>query len=133
MVVAMDPALQGPAAQVAQRLRAKGRSVDLTLEAKRMKWVFKVRPVLWGQRWVWLALCEGSLQGVGALAGDPCEGSRQQLHRPGGPDQACGVQQAERVNASRLVMIWPDEWAKGLVRVKDLAARTEEDVPQDAL
>ena len=43
------------------------------------------------------------------------------------------LQQAERVNASRLVMIAPDEWAKGLVRVKDLAARTEQDVPQDKL
>ena len=42
------------------------------------------------------------------------------------------VQQAERVSASRLVMIAPDEWAQGLVRVKDLGARTEQDVPREA-
>lgn len=41
--------------------------------------------------------------------------------------------QAERCGASRLVLIGADEWAKGLVRVKDLAARTEQDVPVDAL
>ena len=43
MVVAMDDSLQAGAAQVAQQLRASGRSVDLVLERKRMKWVFKVR------------------------------------------------------------------------------------------
>ncbi len=38
----MDEALRGEAAGVAQRLRRAGRTVDLVLEAKKMKWVFKV-------------------------------------------------------------------------------------------
>lgn len=45
----------------------------------------------------------------------------------------CGVQQAERVGAKRLVLVAPDEWAQGKVRVKDLAAREEKDVSLDDL
>ena len=33
----------------------------------------------------------------------------------------------------RLVLVAPDEWAKGAVRVKDLASREEADVPLDQL
>jgi hypothetical protein len=43
LVVAMDETLRPEAAALAQRLRRAGRSVDLVLESKRMKWVFKVR------------------------------------------------------------------------------------------
>ncbi len=43
------------------------------------------------------------------------------------------LQQAERCNASRLVLVAPDEWEKGLVRVKDLASREERDIPVDEL
>eukprot|EP00240_Pyramimonas_obovata_P001447 CAMPEP_0118935674 /NCGR_PEP_ID=MMETSP1169-20130426/15770_1 /TAXON_ID=36882 /ORGANISM="Pyramimonas obovata, Strain CCMP722" /LENGTH=496 /DNA_ID=CAMNT_0006878733 /DNA_START=132 /DNA_END=1622 /DNA_ORIENTATION=+ len=71
------PAMQAHAAQLAAALRAKGRTVDLTLEAKKMKWAFK---------------------------------------------------QAERVAAERLIIVGEDEWAKGLVRVKNLASREEGDV-----
>lgn len=39
------------------------------------------------------------------------------------------VQHAERCGAKRLVLLAPDEWEKGLIRVKDLAAREESDVP----
>ncbi len=35
--------------------------------------------------------------------------------------------------AARLVLVAPDEWAKGTVRVKDLASREESDVPVDQL
>lgn len=41
--------------------------------------------------------------------------------------------QAERCGAARLVLLAPDEWAKGTVRVKDLATREEADVPLDQL
>ena len=35
--------------------------------------------------------------------------------------------------AARVVLVAPDEWAQGTVRVKDLASRTEADVPVDQL
>ncbi|XP_077226158.1 histidine--tRNA ligase, chloroplastic/mitochondrial-like [Tasmannia lanceolata] len=41
IVFPLDQELQGPAAMVASTLRQKGRSVDLVLEDKRLKWVFK--------------------------------------------------------------------------------------------
>ena len=43
------------------------------------------------------------------------------------------LQQAERCNAARLVLVAPEEWGKGLVRVKDLGSREERDVPLDQL
>ncbi len=42
---------------------------------------------------------------------------------------ACWGQHAERCGAARLVLLAPDEWAAGAVRVKDLATREEADVP----
>ena len=42
LVVVMDEGLRGHAAGIAQRLRRAGRRVDLVLEPKKMKWVFKV-------------------------------------------------------------------------------------------
>ncbi|EFN51962.1 hypothetical protein CHLNCDRAFT_56349 [Chlorella variabilis] len=41
--------------------------------------------------------------------------------------------QAERCSAARLVLVAPDEWANGTVRVKDLASRQERDVPVEEL
>ncbi|RVW23296.1 Histidine--tRNA ligase, chloroplastic/mitochondrial [Vitis vinifera] len=41
IVCALDHYLQGAAAAVATRLREKGQSVDLVLESKPLKWVFK--------------------------------------------------------------------------------------------
>ena len=41
--------------------------------------------------------------------------------------------QAERCGARRLVLLAPDEWEKGLVRVKNLETREESDVPFDSL
>jgi len=46
---------------------------------------------------------------------------------------ALALQQAERCNAARLVLVAPEEWEKGLVRVKDLGSREERDVPLDQL
>ena len=46
LVVAMEASLQAGASQIASQLRRQGRCVDLVLEPKRMKWVFKVRVLL---------------------------------------------------------------------------------------
>lgn len=35
--------------------------------------------------------------------------------------------------AARLVLVAPDEWSRGMVRVKDLAKREEADVPVEEL
>lgn len=35
--------------------------------------------------------------------------------------------------AARLVLVAPDEWARGAVRVKELASREERDVPLEEL
>lgn len=78
VVIVMDEGLRGEACRTAGRLRAAGRRVDLVLQPKKMKWVFK---------------------------------------------------HTERCNAARLVILGPDEWSNGVVRVKDLTARTECDVP----
>lgn len=40
---------------------------------------------------------------------------------------------AERAGASRLVIVGPDEWARGCVTVKDLAAFDQAEVPVDKL
>ena len=77
VVFGMGAELRGAAMQVASALRANGRSVDLVLEDKRMKWVFK---------------------------------------------------HAERCGASRLVMVMPDEWSAGKVRIKDLDTGEESTV-----
>lgn len=82
VVFGMGSELRGPAMQVAGRLRGAGRSVDLVLEDKRMKWVFK---------------------------------------------------HAERVAAARLVMVMPDEWAAGTVRIKDLDTGEESTVQVEDL
>ena len=69
VVFGMGTELRGAAMQVAAKLRSGGRTVDLVLEDKKMKWVFK---------------------------------------------------HAERCGSTRLVMVMPDEWAEGKVRIKDL-------------
>lgn len=40
---------------------------------------------------------------------------------------------APRPCAARLVLVAPDEWSRGMVRVKDLAKREEADVPVEEL
>ena len=77
VVFGMGTELRGAAMQVAAKLRSAGRTVDLILEDKKMKWVFK---------------------------------------------------HAERCGATRLVMVMPDEWAEGKVRIKDLDTGEESTV-----
>ena len=77
IVIAINEDLRSAAMSVATKLRASGRSVDLVLEDKRMKWAFR---------------------------------------------------HAERTGTQRLVMVMPDEWAAGNVRIKDLESGEESDV-----
>ena len=82
VVFGMGTELRGAAMQVAAKLRSAGRTVDLVLEDKKMKWVFK---------------------------------------------------HAERCGATRLVMVMPDEWAEGKVRIKNLDSGEESTVAMDDL
>jgi len=82
IVFGMGPELREAAMGVASSLRSRGRNVDLVLEDKRMKWVFK---------------------------------------------------QAERVGAERLVMVMPEEWSNGIVKVKNLSTGEESEVPFEEL
>ncbi len=77
VVFGMGTELRGAAMQVAAKLRSAGRTVDLVLEDKKMKWVFK---------------------------------------------------HAERCGTTRLVMVMPDEWAEGKVRIKNLDSGEESTV-----
>ena len=43
------------------------------------------------------------------------------------------LQQAERCGAERLIIVAPDEWERGMVRVKNLSARDEKDMAVDKL
>ena len=47
-------------------------------------------------------------------------------------DTMC-LQQAERCGAERLIIVAPDEWERGMVRVKNLSARDEKDMAVDEL
>ena len=69
--------LRPAAMEVADRLRRAGRSVDLVLEERRMKWAFR---------------------------------------------------HADSCGASRLVLVAPDEWERGLVKVRDLETGEEREV-----
>ena len=82
VVFGMGRELRGAAMQVAAKLRSAGRTVDLVLEDKKMKWVFK---------------------------------------------------HAERCGTTRLVMVMPDEWAEGKVRIKNLDSGEESTVAMDNL
>ena len=82
VVFCMGTELRGAAMQVAAKLRSAGRTVDLVLEDKKMKWVFK---------------------------------------------------HAERCGATRLVMVMPDEWAEGKVRIKELDTGEESTVAMEDL
>ena len=82
IVFGMGPELRDAAMRVASSLRSSGRSADLVLEDKKMKWVFK---------------------------------------------------HAERIGAERLVMVMPDEWSNGNVKVKQLSTGEESEVPFEEL
>ena len=82
VVFGLGSDLRGAAMAVASALRLGGRSVDMVLEDKKMKWLFK---------------------------------------------------HSERIGAERLVMIMPEEWARGAVRIKDLDSGEESEVTLDSL
>ena len=82
VVFCMDESLRGASMAVASKLREGERSVDIVLESKKMKWIFK---------------------------------------------------HAERTGAERLVMIMPEEWASGKVRIKNLETGEESDVEFESL
>ncbi len=72
---------------------------------------------------------------LGLLCGAPCKTSSTcSLRVPLAPVSmsvcvcVC-VQHAERLSASRLIMVGADEWAKGCVSVKDLSAREQKELP----
>ena len=80
VVFAFGAELREPAALLASKLRSLGRSVDLVLEEKKMKWAFR---------------------------------------------------HADQAGASRLVLLAPDEWARGQVRVRDMETGDERDLPME--
>ncbi len=82
VVFGMGTDLRGAAIRVASALRSEGRRVDMVLEDKKMKWVFR---------------------------------------------------HSERIGAERLVMVMPEEWSKGMVRVKYLETGEEREVEFDSL
>ena len=82
IVIPLDKSLRHSAMAVASKLRASGRSVDLVLDDKRMKWAFR---------------------------------------------------HAERTGAQRLVMVMPEEWNAGKVRIKNLQTEEEFDFDVESL
>lgn len=120
------PCRSGCPPPVQGRLRAKGRKVDLILEAKKMKWVLKARRPF-------------------SSIDQPAPATSPQLHRvllslsvfttllsfshASVAPPSVSTQRAQTVNAERLVLLGGDEWAKGNVRVKTLASFEEKDVP----
>ena len=82
VVISLSPELRNAAMSVATSLRNTGKSVDLVLEDKRLKWAFK---------------------------------------------------HAERSGAQRLVMVMPDEWKDGKVKIKDLESGEEIEVSVSSL
>lgn len=82
IVIPLNPELRSASVMVAAALRDTGRTVDLVLEDKKLKWAFK---------------------------------------------------HAERIGADRLVMVMPEEWKSGKVRIKDLESGEEIDVSIEEL
>ena len=82
VVFCFDPDLRKPAMRIAAQLRQRGRSVDLILEAKKMKWAFK---------------------------------------------------HADQAGAGRIVLLAPDEWARGKVRTRDMTSGEEIDLAVEDL
>ena len=77
VVFAFEENLREAAVEVATRLRASGRRVDLVLEPRKVKWAYR---------------------------------------------------HANRLGASRVVLVAPEEHARGVVRIKDLASGEESDL-----
>lgn len=78
LVFPFDSQLRAAAMQLANRLRQQGRSTEIILEDRKLKWALK---------------------------------------------------RANQLGARRLILLAPEEWAAGKVRIKDLASGQEQDVP----
>lgn len=57
------------------------------------------------------------------------EGRTVDLVLESGKKMKWAFKQADRCGANRLILVAPDEWSKGCVRVKDLGTREEADIP----
>ena len=77
VVISLSEELRTVAMSVASKLRERGRTVDVILDNKKLKWAFR---------------------------------------------------HADRIGASRLVMIMPEEWKSGRIKIKDLITGQEDDI-----
>lgn len=77
VVISLSEELRPEAMSVASKLREKGRSVDVVLDDKKLKWAFR---------------------------------------------------HADRIGASRLVMIMPEEWKDGKIKIKDLETGEDDEI-----
>ena len=77
VVISLGEELRTVAMSVASKLRKKGRTVDVILDNKKLKWAFR---------------------------------------------------HADRIGASRLVMIMPEEWKNGKIKIKDLITGQEDEI-----
>ena len=77
VVISLGEELRTVAMSVASKLRQKGRTVDVILDNKKLKWAFR---------------------------------------------------HADRIGASRLVMIMPEEWKNGKIKIKDLITGQEDEI-----
>lgn len=82
VVFAFAPDLRPAAMQVARRLRERGRSVDLILDERKVKWAFR---------------------------------------------------HADQAGAARVILVAPDEWAVGKVRLREMASGEERDLAVEEL
>ena len=82
VVISLSEDLRPAAMIVASKLRENGRTVDIILENKKLKWAFR---------------------------------------------------HADRIGATRLVMIMPEEWNSGMVKIKNLDSGDENDISIDDL
>ena len=160
-MVAMDEALRPAAVAAAQRLRRAGRRVDLLLEPKKMKWVFKVRRVCsstysvyvrglcqsaWhrrrsGARRRWAHRHEGVQAAQRHLVTALCNQSGNLRHaawtagdpllRKHGRLPACHKAACMSASLPRLAQRAPENWAARAVRIQCLAR--EESAPLGSL
>ena len=77
VVISLSEELRPEAMSIASKLREKGRSVDVVLDDKKLKWAFR---------------------------------------------------HADRIGASRLVMIMPEEWKDGKIKIRDLETGQDDEI-----
>jgi histidyl-tRNA synthetase len=114
IVCALDADLQGAAARVASILREKGRSVDLVLESKPLKWylfcLFRCHRFP-NQLLIFYDMLLFYLSYFSFRV----------------------FKRAARVNAYRLILVGSSEWQRGMVSVKILSSGEQYEVKLDEL